>query len=310
MIYPWLRPVSAEFEERLAGGRLPHALLLAGPAGTGKTELAAAFITRLLCLEPSDGACGQCRSCRLLGSGAHPDHRLVTFEEHPRTGELRREIVIEQIRRLTAALTLTTTVSVRKSALIVPAEAMNRNTANALLKTLEEPPGDTVLLLVSHDPGRLPATIRSRCQNLNVRLPERQEALQWLKRAADVDDGDAKVALDAAAGSPLVALGLLQAGETEAYRTVQRTLDDLASNRTDPAGALAVLSDVDAGNLWRWLSLAAAERQRTIAAVGRASRPLAELQQSADRGRKLLETPVRKDFLLQDWLIQWARLNA
>ena len=310
MIYPWLRQVSAEFEERVRGGRLPHALLLTGPAGTGQSELAAAFIIRLLCLEPSDGACGQCRSCRLLGSGAHPDHRLVTFEEHPRTGEMRREIVVEQIRRLTAALTLTTTVSVRKSALIFPAVAMNRNAANALLKTLEEPPGDTVLLLISHDPARLPATIRSRCQNLNVRMPERHEALQWLRRAADADEGDAAVALEAAAGSPLAALEVLQAGETETYRMVKSTLADLANKRTDAAGALGVLSEVEAKILWRWLSLAAAERQRAIAAAGRASRPLAELQQSADHGRKLLETPVRKDFLLQDWLIQWARLSA
>jgi DNA polymerase-3 subunit delta' len=310
MIYPWLQAVAAEFEERLSGERLPHALLLNGPAGTGKTELADILIARLMCLESGEIACGECRSCRLLSSGAHPDHHRVTFEEHPRTGEPRREIIVEQVRRLIAALTLTTTVSVRKTALIVPAEALNHNAANALLKTLEEPPGDTVMLLVSHDPARLPATIRSRCQNLNVRLPEQAEALQWLSAAAECDSAEAALALEAAAGSPLAALDMLKSGQTEVYRSVLRTLDDLGSGRADAAQALAALAEVEPEHLWRWLSLKAAQRMRANATAGRASRTLAEMQQSADRGRNLLQTPVRKDFLLQDWLIQWARLKA
>ena len=99
-MYPWLQEVESEFAERLRGDRMAHAILLSGPAGLGKTELGRAFLAGLLCLEDSYPACGVCRSCQLLKSGAHPDRHTITFEEHPRTGDLRKELVIDQVRRL------------------------------------------------------------------------------------------------------------------------------------------------------------------------------------------------------------------
>ena len=156
MIHPWLKPIEDEFQERLAGERLAHAFLLQGPEDVGKQALATEFIAGLLCLKTSFPACGECRSCSLLESGAHPDRHILTFEEHPKKDELRKEIVIEQVRRLIASLQLTRSLSPRKAALICPAEAMTISAANALLKTLEEPPGDSVLILVSHNPARLP----------------------------------------------------------------------------------------------------------------------------------------------------------
>ena len=180
MTHPWLKDVESEFLERFTAGRLPHALLLSGPSECGKVELANRLMSAILCLENEYPACGRCRSCQLAASGAHPDGHVVTFEEHPKTGELRKELVIDQVRRLTASLFLTNTISKRKAALVYPVEAMNTHTANALLKTLEEPPGDTVMILVSNAPARLPATIRSRCQNLDVRLPGTEASLGWL----------------------------------------------------------------------------------------------------------------------------------
>jgi DNA polymerase-3 subunit delta' len=310
MGYPWLNAVENEFAERLAAGCLPHALLLSGPVDSGKTELAENLVASLLCLERSPAGCGTCRSCRLLSSGAHPDFNRITFEEHPKTGELRKEIVVEQIRRLISSLTLTTTISVRKAALIHPVEAMNHNAANALLKTLEEPPGDTVLLLVSHDPSRLLATIRSRCQRLNARLPDRAQALEWLSGVTRADAAEAALALEAAAGSPLGALRMLEQGLAGSYQTVLEALGDLQAGRTGVQQTLALLSEMDPALLWPWLSLTAAGRIREIAAVQRPGKSLARLQQAADHSRRLLPTPVRKDLLLQDWLIQWARLKA
>lgn len=310
MSYPWLEHVEAEFAARFSGKRLAHAFLLAGPEGTGKSELARRLMSGLLCKENVFPGCGDCRSCSLLESGAHPDGHTVTFEPHPKKEGLRTELVIEQVRRLTESLQLTNTISSRKVALIVPAEAMNRNAANALLKTLEEPPGDAVLLLVAHRPSRLPATIRSRCQVLNVRLPDREVARHWLEETAAAGADEAAAALEATAGSPLAALQMLQDGSIDTYRQALETLEGLRGGRCETAQALADLQDIEPDRLWTWFSLRAASETRAGLDRPRLARALAELQIEADRNRRLLSTPVRKDLLLRDWLIQWSSLNA
>jgi DNA polymerase-3 subunit delta' len=308
--YPWLKPVETEFLDRLEGGRLPHALLLSGPRDTGKQELAGAIMASLLCLEDSYPACGRCRSCALFSTGAHPDGRVVTFQEHPRTGELRKEIVIGQVRNLIASLYLTNTISKRKAAMIHPAEAMNINTSNALLKTLEEPPGDTVIVLVSHDPMRLPPTIRSRCQNLHVRVPHAEIALQWLCAQGSYEQDDAAIALQAAAGRPLAARAMLETDSTEQYRLVIDTLASLHNAGVEPPGAMQALGEVEPSLLWSWLSLHTAQLLKEQPADAGQVKALSILQSGADKNRALLPTPVRKDLLLQDWLIQWSRLKA
>jgi DNA polymerase-3 subunit delta' len=308
--YPWLEPVEAELAERLQGGRVAHAFLVCGPAGTGKRDLAGRFMASLLCLESRYPACGTCRSCSLLRTGAHPDGHVVTFEQHPKKDELRTEIVVEQVRRLIDALQLTNTISRRKAALIFPVEAMNRSAANSLLKTLEEPPGDATLLLVSHQPSRLPATIRSRCQALHVRLPDSSTAQSWLAQAAGAGTDEAATALEAAAGSPLIALRMLQEGATRAYQTLDDTLDALRAGRCEPAAAMAAVAQTDPQLLWSWLSLRAARETRHYLDRPGLARCFAGLQQEADRNRRLLPTPVRKDLLLQDWLIQWSRMEV
>jgi DNA polymerase-3 subunit delta' len=312
MTFPWLEDVESEFAERLAGGRMAHALLFSGPEHIGKTALAQRFFAAILCLEKVYPACGACRSCQLAETGAHPDGHLVTFEAHPKTGDLRKELVIDQIRRLTASLFLTTTVSDRKAALIYPAEAMNRNTANALLKTLEEPPGDATLVLVSHNTARLPATIRSRCQALVARQPDPDAANGWLRLEAGVSEHEADLALQAAAGSPLLALRMLEDGSVSAYGRLTETLAGLGGSKGLPFSGPLIdeLSDIAPERLWSWLSLQAAARARDAGGAGPAARQLSELQREADRNRALCGTPVRKDLLLQDWLIQWARLIA
>jgi DNA polymerase-3 subunit delta' len=310
MTYPWLEAVDAEFSERFESDRLPHALLLSGPRDTGKVALATGFIASLMCLENQHPACGSCRSCQLLKSGAHPDRHIVTFEENPKTGELRKELVIDQIRKLISSLYLTNTFSQRKAALIHPVEAMNRHTVNALLKTLEEPPGETVLILVSDDPARLPATIRSRCQNLQVRPPGFANALEWLCDTGGTSEPDAEAALRAAAGNPLKALSMLRDGSTDQYRLVALTLDEVRMGTRNPGAALAALAEVEPESLWSWISLLAAWELKSAIADPTAAKPLSMLQSTADKNRKLVPTPVRKDFLLQDWLIQWSRLGA
>ena len=306
---PWLKPIEDEFQERLAGERLAHAFLLQGPEDVGKQALATEFIASMLCLENSFPACGECRSCSLLESGAHPDRHILTFEEHPKKDELRKEIVIEQVRRLIASLQLTRSLSPRKAALICPAEAMTISAANALLKTLEEPPGDSVLILVSHNPARLPATIRSRCQNLNVRPPEASVSLEWLGKQCNAAPDDAAIALEAAAGSPLRALRMLEDGSTDQYRLVSENLEGLRRRKFPAARAMTALADVDPALLWSWISLRAAAEVRAAVHSPSVFSGLSRLQSEADRNRGLVRTPVRNDLLLQDWLIQWSQLN-
>ena len=309
MTYPWLEDVEREFAERLGAGRLAHALLLAGPAESGKVGLGHEFLAAALCLEDRYPACGKCRSCQLMASGAHPDGHVLTFEPHPKTGKMRQELVVDQVRRLSASLVLTNTISRRKAALLYPAEAMNTATANALLKTLEEPPGEAALILVSHAPARLPATIRSRCQRLEVRLPGREAALRWLQTERGIDSSQARAALEAAAGSPLRALNMIEDGGMEAYSVLEQALAGLTGGNISPPQAMASLEEVDAHRLWGWLSLRAAQETRETIARGGDARQAADLQRQADRNRRWTGTPVRKDLLIQDWLIQWSALK-
>lgn len=186
----------------------PHALLLHGPRGIGKHALALNLAQALLCEAlRSDGlACGECPGCRYAAAGQHPDlMRLELNVIDPETGTLEttETIGIDRVRALTDFVQLTSHRQRAKVAVIAPAERMNAAAGNALLKTLEEPPPETYLILVSDQPGRLPPTILSRCRKLAAPLPTRAVALTWL---AEQGVGLPDLALAQAAGAPLAAL--------------------------------------------------------------------------------------------------------
>jgi len=310
-MYPWHKEPRGMFEAYLGEDRVPHALLLHGPSGLGKLDLARSIARELLCLEQASGGCGECRSCTVFAGGAHPDFRYITFEINSKTGKLRDVIIVPQIRALIETLYKTTTIGDRKVAIVYPAERMNHSAANALLKTLEEPAGNTVLILVAHDAGRLPATVRSRCQRLMLRLPSRPEAIEWLSQVSDASENDADDALTAAAGSPLDALAMLDGDALENYRGTVKLLAMLRRGVTSDGKALAAMSDFDDESVWTWLSLCCARLLRNAlerGASGAQLQALADLQRQADRNRMLTATTVRQDFLLRDWLIQWKDL--
>lgn len=171
--------------------RMAHAVLLTGPEGIGKFELAQEFVGGLLCERPDahQRACGRCAPCNWLSQGNHPDFRLLrpealdakeegADEDKKRGG---REITIDQVRALDDFLHVGTHRAGLRVVLIHPAEAMNRNTANALLKTLEEPAEGSLFILVSNNPARLLPTIRSRCRTMPVATPQADRALAWLR---------------------------------------------------------------------------------------------------------------------------------
>ena len=307
---PWLTGHWSFFIQRLDQHRLAHALLLKGPAGSGKTALANAMVARLLCLESQTTACGQCRSCKLLAGGAHPDN----FNLQPEEGS--EFIKVDQVRALISSLDLTTSISTRKVACIHPAESMNAAAANALLKSLEEPVGDTVLILVTHDPGRLPVTIRSRCQAISVTQPDQLPALEWLQRNTGKPANEVSAALQAAGGSPLRAAQFLDSPVLDAYGQVQKGLAQLLSRPASVSTVASGLNDVSANDLWRWLSLCTGEVIKSRMTAQPLSwlpannkledKTLFKLQREADINRRLSATPVRGDLLLKDWLIRWA----
>ena len=210
MAYPWN---SRTLEALLArGDRLPHALLFRGREGIGKLALAEALARALLCesRQPMERACGRCVACMWMEQGSHPDFRrlepdILSESRDPEEGTDKKpslEIRIEQVRDISGFIALTTHRNGPKVVLIHPAESLNVNAANALLKNLEEPPPRTHFLLVSHRWHQLPATLRSRCEQVVPAPPTRASAREWL---AQQKLPDADLALAHAGGAPLLA---------------------------------------------------------------------------------------------------------
>ena len=201
-------PWQAEQWQRISAlresGRLPHALLLSGSQGIGKARFARALAQFLMCEQPVGGtACGQCRQCHFNRAATHPDMKWVEPESAG------KQIRVDQIRELVDFLGHTSQQGGYKVTVIHPAEAMNINAANALLKCLEEPSGSTMLILLSDAPSRLLATIRSRCQIVGFPQPDRQQSLDWLRAVLGPQSDQAERLLSEAQGRPMRALELL-----------------------------------------------------------------------------------------------------
>jgi DNA polymerase-3 subunit delta' len=303
---PWQQRAYAHVASALDEGRLGHGLLLCGAANLGKRAVAERLAQRLLCRDRgSDGEpCGRCRSCELLRAGTHPDFSVVSFIPTKDGSKLRTEIVIEQIRELSERLALTPQYGGAQIAILDPADAINHHAFNALLKTLEEPHPGRYLWLISANPARLPATIRSRCQRVEFRLPPRDEALQWLAAQGHARAA-AEEALEAARGHPGLADAWLR-GEGLALR--RQVASDLEKIERGNAGALETAQ--------AWVADEYAElrlRHAADLALARAAaltdplrtRRLAAWFDSANRTRDLLRTTVRADLAVTELLLAW-----
>jgi len=323
--------------------RLPHALLLCGQQGIGKFDLAVAFAASLLCEKPRDAgeACGQCLACGWLRQGNHPDLRLLQpqslatmagdageGDDAAGTKKPSQQITIDQVRALDDFLHVGTHRHGARVVLLNPAEAMNRATANALLKSLEEPIADTLFLLVSSDPYRLLPTIRSRCQTVSVPLPPRAIAAKWLHDAG-VAEADDWLAL--AAGAPLLALALSGSGE----RTLLEALlaEVSGGGDVDPLASAATLERVVKAEkrpaplkrLLEWaqkwlfdLHLAAEDlppryflRQAVLLqelARGTDSRRILAFSRMALQYKAQCEQPLNSRLFLEDFFLGYARV--
>ncbi|TAN08275.1 MAG: DNA polymerase III subunit delta' [Rhodanobacteraceae bacterium] len=304
---PWCAGQWNLLSARALQGTLPHALLLCGPTGLGKRALSEAFVRARLCETPRDGhACGNCRACKLLAAGTHPDRMRVTLEPNPKTGVMRREIVIDQIRALSARLAMASQLDGWQVAVIDPAEAMNAAAQNALLKTLEEPTDASLIVLVADQPWRLSATIRSRCQRLDFAVPARADALEWL-RARGVEAPESVLA--AAGGNPGQAWLLAEQGGMQRRQEVARDLLALAAGRGDARAIGKAWADDEplqrlehAARLLEGALRARSEERHARFDPGWDEAVLAARFSEANRLRVLLNGPLRADLVLFEWL--------
>jgi DNA polymerase-3 subunit delta' len=230
---PWLEvPLQQALRQRA------HALLVHGPAGVGQYELGFGLARALLCEAAGEGMhrpCGRCTACHLMDTHGHPDFKLLLPEalreplgwaeeesSRKKDGKPSKWIRIEEVRQAIDWTHQSVSRGVAKVLLIHPATAMQEASANALLKTLEEPSPQVRLLLTATDPELLLPTIRSRCQRLGLSLPPREQALEWLKERGLPQP---QVLLDAAGGRPLEALELTGEGiDAAAWTELPRRL--------------------------------------------------------------------------------------
>jgi DNA polymerase III subunit delta' len=235
----WLKEFAESWRDRVAQDRLPHALLLTGSFGVGK-RAAAAWLAGLRL------AAGKTADLPQYPVPAldHPDlHRVV-----PEEG--RATISVDQIRALVSELVLTSHAGSGKVAVIEPANAMTDNAANSLLKTLEEPPGDTMLILVADRTGRLPATVFSRCQRVDIPTPGEADGVAWLDR---LQPGAAWAqALSLAGNAPLAAIGMLELLDT--HTSMSRDFHAVALGESSPLEVAARWTKLEPHFVLDWLA--------------------------------------------------------
>lgn len=222
----WLTPALSSLRAAYVAGRLPHALLIHDSPGAGGDWLAHWAATLALCTNAAEAPCGRCDGCKRVANRQHPDLTWVVPIEDS------KQIRIEQVRELATELALTSHQRGYKVGILSPADTMNRFAANALLKTLEEPPSRTLLILVATQPSRLPATILSRCQRLRVRAPTRAEAVDWLQNARG--GGDWNGVLDLIGEAPFLAAEADPKAIPALGHETRRTLEEIEAGAADP----------------------------------------------------------------------------
>lgn len=252
------RPAVELLGRMLDSGRVPQALLFQGPEGVGKGSIARSFAAALLCESPEPEACGGCATCRLVENGAHPDLLVVRRlprkgtpsarapESPPAPGDLSSFVLVDQIRELSRVASLAPRHGARRLIVVDPADRMNHEAQNALLKTLEEPPERCVLLLVAARPQLLLSTVRSRCFAVSFG-PLRPAELARLLRARGLPEGEAVARAALAEGRPGKALGLDLEDLLARRESVLETLEALTGSPAAAAASVPALAAEIAG---------------------------------------------------------------
>ncbi|WP_298769994.1 DNA polymerase III subunit delta' [uncultured Shewanella sp.] len=220
---PWVDTALSQFSDKLTHQLHGHAYLIGLDKGYGGDELALGMAKALLCQKATPrGGCGFCKACLLFKANNHPDFYRIEADGH--------QIKVDQVRELCRQLTATAQQGGRRVAVLFNSERLNLAAANALLKTLEEPGKETVLLLQSDTPSRLMATISSRCQRVKVLLPTLQVIRTWLMNTLGIEQ-DATWCLPVV-GGPIALAQSIQTGDYDALLRFRKAwAQSLASGR-------------------------------------------------------------------------------
>ena len=273
-IYPWLQSDFERLTERLED--LHHGLMLTGLVGIGKQAFAIILAQKLLCQEKdTEGMtpCRNCQSCRLFSAGTHPDFHLLTSEHQvvesendlmaaysaryqdtaarEKRASPSRVIPIDQVRSLIQRFTTRSHISSHKVAVITPAEGMNISSSNALLKLLEEPPEDSTLILVSTQPGYLPATIRSRCMNIKLNAPDTEQQKQWLMDFMPQNESEMMMSL--IPDGPLAVLKYYQQDYLDQHQQMLKGVSAIAMQQVNGIEVAAKFSKQEFRTTLLWL---------------------------------------------------------
>lgn len=283
-MHPWLIPDWHALSQTAEAGRLGHAWLLLGDPGLGKEQLAERLARLHLCQQPDRGEpCGQCHSCQLFDKGHHPDLGTVTVDS--------KTIGVEAIREICARLQNSAQLGRGKVVIIPDAERMTESAANALLKTLEEPAGDSLLLLIASQVSRLLPTILSRCHKHVCQLPTEGETVRWL---AEQGHQATLTQVRICQGAPLRVLRYIEEQQDGKRRELLESFVSLSLTPTRATHVCSQLADETQVRL-HWLQLFLCDALKTQAGCGHhqlAMPDLAALSQQLAEGNsseKLLE---------------------
>ena len=279
MTYEWLDSARAQYA-RLSS-RLPHALMIQGAPGIGKAHFAMEMVASLVCDSPersqqASSACGKCRNCTIFNAGNHPDFHFVSSERYVQDGTAanlsyaeryledpakrakrkpRRIISVEQIRQLIEDFSFSQHSANHKVALIQPADVMNTNAANALLKLLEEPNPESMLILVCNNVAALPLTIRSRCISIQINIPPIDQSVSWLLTHG-IEESTAQQALAISSGAPFIALEYCKSEEIEHFKALLKVLAAIVNQDINPITAREGLVRIGPPErLFAWLQI-------------------------------------------------------
>jgi len=326
-IYPW----QDKLWHNLNQGRqkLHHAFLLHGRAGIGKYDFALSFSQALLCRNRDDRgyACNECPSCHWFNDESHPDFRLISPEQETGTEEdaspakktkKKTQISVAQIRDLSDFLNLSShQTSGLRIVLINPAEALNQASANALLKMLEEPAPGVVFILIAHQLQRLLPTIISRCQKINMPVPDTTQALAWLNMKGVANSEQQLAYLE---GSPIKVLS-----EQAQFSQLSEIWKHLALGRKmepQAAAPVVIANSVETGVIavQKWLydivTVKLGQQARYHLQHARALQALADkvnlgrlfdLQKKTNELRKLAAHPLNHELQMESLLVEYTK---